>query len=360
MGSGGFENERIRELKAFDDTKLGVKGLVDGGIQTVPKIFIRPPEELPQELNSTRHHSSDFQIPVIDLTSGRREEIVNQILYASSEWGFFQLVNHGIPAELLDGMMEGSRLFHEGDGETKKELYSRDRRKQVKFRSNYDLYKSRAADWRDSLAIDTLFDGHLDPNDLPLICRDVVLEYTRHMIKLGDTLLELLSQALGLDPGHLRLTTECTRGWSLVCNYYPACPEPELTLGASNHSDPSFFTVVLQDHTGGLQVLHQNQWVNVQPIPGALVINIGDIIQMISNDRFRSAVHRVLTNHLGPRISIAFFFIGLISSPKLYGPIKELISEENPPSCQEFTINEFINSFYSRPLNEPSFKYFKL
>ncbi|GMH29993.1 hypothetical protein Nepgr_031836 [Nepenthes gracilis] len=360
MGSGGFENERIRELKAFDDTKLGVKGLVDGGIQTVPKIFIQPSKGLSQELNSKHHHSSNFQIPVIDLASGRCEEIVNQIFYASSEWGFFQIVNHGVPVELLDRMMEGSRLFHEGDEETKKAFYSLNKRKQVKFSSNYDLYKSQTANWRDTLTIDNLFDGHLDPNDFPVICRDVILEYTRNMIKLGDKLLELLSQALELNPCHLRLTTECTRGWLMACHYYPACPEPELTLGASNHSDPSFFTLLLQDQIGGLQVLHQNQWVNVQPIPGALVVNIGDILQMISNDKFRSVEHRVLANHLGPRISIAFFFEGLISSAKIYGSIKELTSEENPPSYKEFTFKEFATNFFSRPLNETSYKHFKL
>ncbi|GMH29976.1 hypothetical protein Nepgr_031819 [Nepenthes gracilis] len=135
MGSGGFENERIRELKAFDDTKLGVK--------------------------------------VIDLASGRCEEIVNQILHASSEWGLFQVVNHGVPVELLDRMMVGSRLFHEGDGETEKDFYSLDKRKKVKFSSNYDLYKSQTTNWRDTLTIDNLFDGHLDPNDLPVISRSV-------------------------------------------------------------------------------------------------------------------------------------------------------------------------------------------
>ncbi|GMH08526.1 hypothetical protein Nepgr_010366 [Nepenthes gracilis] len=337
MGSGESENERIRELKDFDSTKLGVKGLVDEGIQSVPNIFIRPPEELSQELNCKRHPSSGFQIPVIDLESGRREEIVSQILGTSSEWGFFQVVNHGIPAGLLDGVMEGTRLFHEGDGETKKELYSRDTRKQVNFCSNYDLYKSRAANWRDTLTVNNLFDGHLDPNDIPSICRDVALEYTRHMKKLGDMLLELLSLALGLNPNYLKLKTECTRGWSLVCHYYPACPGPELTLGASSHSDPSFFTLLLQDQIGGLQVLYQNQWVNVQPVPGALVVNIGDILQMISNGKLRSVDHRVLANCIGPRISVALFFTGLISSAKFQNNwVLVGIKFEEPKTVLEF------------------------
>lgn len=73
---------------------------------------------------------------------------------------------------------------------------------------------------------------------------------------------------------------ECAKGLTLVGHYYPPCPEPHLTLGASKHSDPSFLTIVLQDQIDGLQVLDQNQWVDVPPLPGALVVNIGDLLQV--------------------------------------------------------------------------------
>ncbi len=97
-------------------------------------------------------------------------------------------------------------------------------------------------------------------------------------MSLGLLLLELLSEALGLDSEHLK-RLDCGKGLGLSGHYYPACPQPELTFGLTTHSDSGFVAVLLQDHVGGLQVLHQDQWIDVPPTPGALVVNIGDLLQ---------------------------------------------------------------------------------
>ena len=168
--------DRAKELKSLDDSKAGVKGLIDAGVIKVPKIFIRPPDELSQELKSLK---KDFQVPIIDLSgigrTDKRKETVREIRIASEKWGFFQVVNHGIPLSVLDEMIDGTRVFHEQDQEVKKGFYSRDRMRRVRYECNYDLYQSRAANWRDTLNISMLVSDFLDPDELPIACRYVIL-----------------------------------------------------------------------------------------------------------------------------------------------------------------------------------------
>ncbi|XP_021290484.1 1-aminocyclopropane-1-carboxylate oxidase homolog 1-like [Herrania umbratica] len=345
-------NNRTEELKAFDDTKAGVKGLVDAGIVSIPKIFVLPPEELAEEPNSCQ---KNIEAPIIDLNNieegSRRKEIVDDVRIASEKWGFFLVINHGIPLSVLDEMIDGVRMFNEQDVEVKKEVYSRDTRKKVRFNTNYDLYKSRAADWRDTLTI-SLLAVDLDPELLPVVCRKSTLEYVKHIRKLGDTLFELLSEALGLQADYLG-SMECAKEGTLVCHYYPACPQPKLTLGVSRHADPGFLTLLIQNEISGLQVLHEDQWFDVHPIQGGLVVNIGDLLQIVSNERFKSVEHRVIANHVGPRISAPCFFAGPLSMPeKTYSPIQELTSEANPPRYKEIPLREYVARFYSSSLDD--------
>ncbi|TYI38687.1 hypothetical protein ES332_A02G045800v1 [Gossypium tomentosum] len=347
--------DRASEVKDFDDTKTGVKGLVDAGISEVPRIFHQPPDTVGE---TSVLSATQFSITVIDLQGVKEDpsthkEIVKQVLNASHEWGFFQIINHGIPVSVLEEMKVRAHRFYELDDELKKQFYTRDTSKKVVYNSNFDLFISPAANWRDTVYCDMAPDPP-KPEELPEPFRGMIVEYTDRMMSLGHLLFELISESLGLNPDHL-VKIDCAKGLGHHFHYYPACPQPELTIGAGKHADSCFLTVLLQDHIGGLQVLYENQWINVPPIPGALVVNIGDLLQLISNDRLVSVKHRVLANSVGPRISVASFFSTYFNpNPRLYGPIKELLSSDNPPKYRETTVLEFKNHYYNKGLDGSS------
>ncbi|CAN0855266.1 1-aminocyclopropane-1-carboxylate oxidase homolog 1 [Linum grandiflorum] len=347
-------NDRLSQLKAFDETKAGVKGLADAGIKHLPGIFLAPPHFLENGSPSRDNDDdpNDFVFPIIDLLGGEgdREQVVEKIREASEKWGFFQVVNHGIAESVLEEMKAGVRRFHEQDLEMKKEFFGRDPTKTVVYNSNYDLYTAPVANWRDSVLFH-MAPNAPNPDELPSSCREILMEYSNELQKLASLLFQLLSEALGLPSDYLK-EMDCTKGLYMACHYHPACPQPELTLGATKHTDFDFITILLQDHVGGLQVLHRDRWVDVPPLQGGLVINIGDLLQLMTNDRFISVNHRVLPKSIGPRVSIASFFsTGFAVNERLYGPIKELVSADNPPRYKETTIQDYTNQAYKKGLD---------
>ncbi|RZB99267.1 Cell division control protein 48-like E isoform B [Glycine soja] len=143
------------EIKAFDDSKTGVQGLVENGVTKVPLMFYCENSNLNDGV--TNASNSKISIPIIDLTGIHddpilRDHVVGKVRYACEKWGFFQVINHGIPTQVLDEMIKGTCRFHQQDAKVRKEYYTHKVSQKVAYLSNYTLFEDPSADWRDTLA----------------------------------------------------------------------------------------------------------------------------------------------------------------------------------------------------------------
>jgi isopenicillin N synthase-like dioxygenase len=134
-----------------------------------------------------------------------------------------------------------------------------------------------------------------------------------------------------------------------VFNYYPANPAPPSSastpdVGLGSHTDLQCFTLLWQDSVGGLQVLtKEGEWIKVPPRPGTFVCNIGDFLMRLSNDRFKSTVHRVFNHAEVDRYSMPFFF-GFNFDEKC-GVLPSCSSAENPPKYEPISCGEVGTNF---------------
>jgi len=182
------------------------------------------------------------------------------------------------------------------------------------------------------------------------LCRDEAVEYMKHCEVLIRKLLKVLLKKLNVE--ELDEAREDTLMGSMILgfNYYPACPEPEIVSGVSPHSDISSITVLLQDDIGGLYVRDSDDgesWIYVPPVEGALVINIGDVLQIMSNDRYKSIEHRVIANKRKTRISIPIFV-----NPKpdaVIGPLSEVLEIGDKPKYKQLLFSDYFKHFFSKP-----------
>lgn len=310
----------------------------------LPERYIRSEDERSSLLNT----SSQIGIPVIDmeLLSGEndyRQKEMEKLAMACEEWGFFQVVNHGIPGSLMEQMKRITREFvllplqekveyavqeHEGYGQA------------------FVFSEDQQLDWSDLLYL-TIMPAEKRKMKFwpakPVEFRETVEEYAIQVQRLSNQMLYLMAENLSLNAPDrfVHMFGEISQSM----HYYPPCPRPDLVIGLSSHTDGGGITILLQeDGVVGLQVRKDGDWIPVQPIPGGLVINIGDMVEVISNGKYKSIEHRAVANKEKDRISIAAF-----CNPEKeaeIGPACELINESNPLNYRNFKRSEYLESYF--------------
>ncbi|CAL5200751.1 unnamed protein product [Lathyrus oleraceus] len=285
-------------------------------------------------LYSMVERSDDEQLPLIDLerlnNEEERDECMKEISEAASEWGFFQVINHGISNEIMEMMIsEQKKLFHEP--------FVNKLSAETVFNLSPNTYRWGNPCATNLTQLPWLEAFHFSLTDIPNMEHHITLRsrleaFATRIATLAENLVEILGIKVNMNSNHFQ-ENYLPQSSFVRLNRYPPCPISSKVYGLLPHSDTSFITILYQDQIGGLQLLKDGKWVDVKPNPSALVVNIGDLFQALSNNVYKSIKHRVVAAEEEERFSTAFF----------YCPFNDAViqSENKPALYKKFTLREY-------------------
>ncbi|XP_019174614.1 PREDICTED: protein SRG1-like [Ipomoea nil] len=327
---------------------------------SIPERFVR---DMTERASSVTPSSSSYylNIPVIDLQNlfkGNNNNNsphflaqLSNLSVACQQWGFFQVINHGIEFGLLERMEKLAMEFFMLPLEEKKK-YPMAPGSVQGYGQAFVFSEHQKLDWCNMFALGIqphfIRNPKLWPTKPPHFS-ETLEAYSREIRKLCEKLLKYIGKSLGLSED----VFEKMFGVSVQAvrmNYYPPCPRPDLVLGLSPHSDGSALTVLQQGMctTLGLQILKDNTWIPVHPIPNALVINIGDTMEVLTNGRYKSVEHRAVTHKEKDRLSIVTFYAP--SYEIELGPMEELVNEDNPIKYRRYNHGDYSKHYVTNKL----------
>ncbi|PHU05564.1 hypothetical protein BC332_26386 [Capsicum chinense] len=182
---------------------------------------------------------------------------------------------------------------------------------------------------------------------------DTLEAHSQEFKNLAISILNQMAKALKMD--EKEMIDLYTDGMQLLrMNYYPPCPEPDRTYGLNPHSDSDALIILMHlNETEGLQVRKDDTWVPIKPLPNALTVNIGDMMEIVSNGVYKSIVHRVIVNSNERRLSLATFYT--FNNDSDLGPALSLIGPNNPPIFRRTNLAKSLEIFSKRKINGKSF-----
>ncbi len=305
------------------------------------------------------------EVPVIDIGTLVRGDVpskqaIKRIAEACRIWGFFQITGHGISEDLLIKVWRETKRFFalpirvkqsvERTKDNARGWYNRELTKTIRdMKEVFDFGYKPEPELPDADPANRTRDGRNqwpDPKECPSF-QPIMWDYFQECERIALRLLRAIGE--GLDVSTDRLTKDFVGKHTsfLRLNYFPEHDPLHVDqratttghLGIHHHSDAGALTILLQDHVGGLQVCLNEEWIPVKPVNGALVINIGDMMQVWTNDRYKAPLHRVLASEGVERYSLPFFFNP--SYEANYAPFEELTNEASPPKYRSINWGEF-------------------
>ncbi|KAK4414581.1 Flavanone 3-dioxygenase 3 [Sesamum alatum] len=326
------------------DSFTSAMALSEMGLHGVPERYILPQPQRP--VINQIPHCPTIALPVIDLSllenPSLRPQVIEQVHEACKELGVFQVINHGIQISLTDDALDVAEEFFDLPNEKKMCLASTDVREPVRYGTSLNHVNDKVQYWRDfikhySHPISTWID--MWPSE-PSSYKKKMGNYAKAAHVLHKKLMEVVLESVGLRQDYLQKDIE-EGSQVMAVNCYPACPEPNLALGLPPHSDYGSLTIILQSQQG-LEIKDSNgKWQSVSLIKDALVVQLGDQLEVLSNGRYKSVVHRAILNSEKRRLSIAS--LHSLAIDKKVIPAPELVDEQHPLSYKEGSFEDFLH-----------------
>nr|XP_009770093.1 PREDICTED: probable 2-oxoglutarate/Fe(II)-dependent dioxygenase isoform X2 [Nicotiana sylvestris] len=287
----------------------------------VPCYYAHPNSPIHSPAFDTSSTDDADSIPIVDFSllssedPDQHSKAIQELGRACEDWGFFMVVNHGIAESLMKEMIEVANEFFEMAEEEKSRYIGQ----QV-----------------------------FDP------IKEVLREYCEKCRKVTRRLLSGISESLGLEHELMKKSMDLDSGFEVfVANYYPACPQPELVMGLPPHSDFGLLTLLIQNEVGGLQLQRNGKWININPIPNSILVNTGDHLEIFTNGKYKSVLHRAVVKKVA-RISI-----GIANSPAMNVTVRPAASpliqnERFPPLYFPTKYSEYVEMQQTHPLDGKS------
>ncbi len=302
-------------------------------------------------------------IPVVDLSQfvdGNAEEraaFVDKLGNAFHEIGFVGVVNHGIPKELIDGFYKASNEFFGLPGWIKKNYEIQGLAGQRGYTSfgKEHAKQSEVADLKEFFQIgqevtdgDPIQDYY--PNNVKVLEKpeftDLGIQLYKAFEKSGGALLQAIAIHLGLDEDYF--DAKIHNGNSILRSIYypPITQEPKSAIRAEQHEDINLITLLVGASAGGLQLLNkEDKWLDITPGEHEIVINVGDMLQRLTNNYLKSTTHRVVNppreKWNEPRLSIPFFLHP--RSNMDLSSLESCITDERPLAYEPITAGEYLD-----------------
>ncbi|KAL2254449.1 protein DMR6-LIKE OXYGENASE 2-like [Sesamum indicum] len=261
----------------------------------------------PAETMASDPHDS---IPIIDLSllssdnPDHRSKAIHDLDKACEEWGFFMVVNHGIPEQLMRDVIDVTNEFFNLPEEEKPEFQPENVLEPIRYGTSFNTAKEKVFWWRDFLKVCVHPEFHCPHK--PQSLKEVVMEYCKKSRQVVRKLLKGVSESLGIEESEMEKCLGLDSSLQIfAANLYPRCPNPDVAVGVAPHSDHGLFTLLIQNQVAGLHIQHKGKWVHVNPLPNSILVNTADHLEIFSNGKYKSVLHRAVVNNMKARISIA-------------------------------------------------------